>query len=404
MACAVGAVYAVHGWRTTASAGRPRRRRRGAARARLRVQALPRRVRRPAGAAGAHRARSRRGAGLAGRAAGRRSPPRSRSCWSTCRSRSRATRAGGRRSRSRSCARSTSPPTRSGTGASGPESEPTNVEFQAAVDRLSPALVLASFVVALAVGWWRWRRERQLPVDRGQRRDAVRLPAAAQGPLAAVHAVAAAVLRPAAGALGLGRRLPGGRPRDVRRHLPLVLPAQRRAWTSAASGGGFAAQAVAIGVWGRAVLLAGLFVVALRVPTRTRRGSARSRYRGADELSAGTAGVGVPRSSAPRPATPGRPRPRVVAADRTDRVRLGPQDAPHHQHHQHDDQRVAGHDGAEEPVGLQPAARPGRRSRTSAAPRRARRASSRPAAAATGAARARRAARATASTAGSTPC
>ena len=32
-------------------------------------------------------------------------------------------------------------------------------------------------------------------------------------------------------------------------------------------GGGFAAQAVVIGVWGRAALLAGLFVVALRVPT-----------------------------------------------------------------------------------------------------------------------------------------
>ena len=43
------------------SAGRPRRRGRGAARARLRVQALPRCVRRPARAAGAHRARSRCG-------------------------------------------------------------------------------------------------------------------------------------------------------------------------------------------------------------------------------------------------------------------------------------------------------------------------------------------------------
>ena len=31
--------------------------------------------------------------------------------------------------------------------------------------------------------------------------------------------------------------------------------------------GGFAAQAVVIGVWGRAALLAALFVVALRVPT-----------------------------------------------------------------------------------------------------------------------------------------
>jgi hypothetical protein len=32
-------------------------------------------------------------------------------------------------------------------------------------------------------------------------------------------------------------------------------------------GGGFAAQAVAIGVWGRAALLVALFVVMLRVPT-----------------------------------------------------------------------------------------------------------------------------------------
>jgi hypothetical protein len=32
-------------------------------------------------------------------------------------------------------------------------------------------------------------------------------------------------------------------------------------------GGGFAAQAVAIGVWGRAALLVALFVVVLRVPT-----------------------------------------------------------------------------------------------------------------------------------------
>ena len=34
-----------------------------------------------------------------------------------------------------------------------PWSEPANLEFQAVVDRLSPVLVLASFTVALAVGW-----------------------------------------------------------------------------------------------------------------------------------------------------------------------------------------------------------------------------------------------------------
>ena len=39
-----------------------------------------------------------------------------------------------------------------------PWSEPTNLDFQAMVDRLSPVLVLASFTVALAVGWQRWRR------------------------------------------------------------------------------------------------------------------------------------------------------------------------------------------------------------------------------------------------------
>ena len=44
-------------------------------------------------------------------------------------------------------------------------------------------------------------------------------------------------------------------------------------------GGGFAAQAVAIGVWGRAALLVGLFVLFLRVPTTTRRRTARRRLR-----------------------------------------------------------------------------------------------------------------------------
>src|SRR5690606_23055961 len=65
---------------------------------------------------------------------------------------------------------------------------------------------------------------RRLPVGRGERGDALRLPAAAQGALAAVHAVAAAVLRSRAGAVVAGRRLPRRGPRDGHRDLPLVLP------------------------------------------------------------------------------------------------------------------------------------------------------------------------------------
>jgi uncharacterized membrane protein len=38
-----------------------------------------------------------------------------------------------------------------------PYSETTNLAFQAAVDRVSPALVLLSFAIAVAAGWWRRR-------------------------------------------------------------------------------------------------------------------------------------------------------------------------------------------------------------------------------------------------------
>ena len=132
VACAVGAVYAMHGWRTP----RPLR---------ATAPSSPRCCSGSASRSSSTPARSSprsrcwcsprpgRGAAprLAGRAAASRSRPRSRWCWSTCRSRSPATRAGARRSRSRSCARSTSPPTRSGTGASGPSPSPTNLAFQA---------------------------------------------------------------------------------------------------------------------------------------------------------------------------------------------------------------------------------------------------------------------------------
>jgi uncharacterized membrane protein len=44
-----------------------------------------------------------------------------------------------------------------------PDSEPTNEAFQRWVSWLSPTLVIASFVVALAVGLWRWRRSGSYP-------------------------------------------------------------------------------------------------------------------------------------------------------------------------------------------------------------------------------------------------
>jgi uncharacterized membrane protein len=40
-----------------------------------------------------------------------------------------------------------------------PASNPSNESFQHVVDWLSPTLVFTSFAVALAVGWWRYRRE-----------------------------------------------------------------------------------------------------------------------------------------------------------------------------------------------------------------------------------------------------
>ena len=65
--------------------------------------------------------------------------------------------------------------------------------------------------------------DRQLPVDPGERVADLRVPAVQQGLLPAVRAVAAAVLRAGAGALGLVGGVPGGRPRALPRPVPLVL-------------------------------------------------------------------------------------------------------------------------------------------------------------------------------------
>jgi uncharacterized membrane protein len=44
-----------------------------------------------------------------------------------------------------------------------PDSDPDDTRFQSLVDWLSPTLVLASFALAIAAGWWRYRREGSYP-------------------------------------------------------------------------------------------------------------------------------------------------------------------------------------------------------------------------------------------------
>ncbi|HVH24609.1 MAG TPA: glycosyltransferase 87 family protein [Pseudonocardia sp.] len=145
-----------------------------------------------------------------------------------------------------------------------PLSEPTNVEFQATMDVLSPSLVLGSFLLACAAGCWRWRRTGSYPWT----------------------GVSAAML---CGFLLLHKV---HSPQYTLWLLPFfVLLAVPWGWVAAylvadvvmgigifrwfyvfdnhldtGIQAGFAAQAVAIGVWGRAVLLVVLFVMFLRLP------------------------------------------------------------------------------------------------------------------------------------------
>lgn len=145
-----------------------------------------------------------------------------------------------------------------------PDSDPENLEFQALMDVLSPGLVLASFATALAVGWWRFRREGDYPW--------VGVSAAMLCGFMLLHKVhspqytlwllpffvlllvpwrwvAAYLLADAAMGIGIFRwfySLETGGPAGIY--------------------DGLAAQAVAVGVWGRAALLVVLFVVFLRLP------------------------------------------------------------------------------------------------------------------------------------------
>ena len=145
-----------------------------------------------------------------------------------------------------------------------PYSDPDDVEFQAVMDWLSPTLVLTSFAVAVTVGWWRWRRTGTYPW--------LGVSAAMLCGFLLLHKVhspqytlwllpffvllrvpwglvAGYLLADLAMGIGIFRwfyQLKVGGPIDIY--------------------GGLAAQAVAVGVWGRAVLLVALFVAFLRVP------------------------------------------------------------------------------------------------------------------------------------------
>ncbi|QNG55504.1 DUF2029 domain-containing protein [Pseudonocardia petroleophila] len=144
-----------------------------------------------------------------------------------------------------------------------PESDPENLDFQDAIDVVSPLLVLLAFAVAAAVGWWRFRREGSYPW--------VAVSAAMLCGFMLLHKVHS--------------------PQYTLWLLPfLVLLAVPWRWIAAylvadavmgigifrwfyafkaGEGGiydGFAAQAVVLGVWGRAALLVVLFVLFLRLP------------------------------------------------------------------------------------------------------------------------------------------
>jgi uncharacterized membrane protein len=146
-----------------------------------------------------------------------------------------------------------------------PYSETTNTAFQAAVDRISPALVLLSFLAACAVGWWRWRREGGFPW--------IGVSAAMLCGFLLLHKVHSpqytlwllpffVVLRVRWGWIAAYLVA------DLVMYVGIFrLFYLLNAGADAGIFAGLTAQAVTVGVWGRATLLVGLFVVFLRVPT-----------------------------------------------------------------------------------------------------------------------------------------
>jgi uncharacterized membrane protein len=150
-----------------------------------------------------------------------------------------------------------------------PRSEPDNVEFQAMVNVVSPALVLLSFAVAVAVGWWRWRRTGRYPW--------IGVSAAMLCGFLLLHKVHSPQYTLWLLPFFVLLAVPWG---WVAAYLAAdaVMGIGIFRWFYVFDNGldtgiqaGFAAQAVTIGVWGRAVLLVVLFVLFLRLPEAVRR-------------------------------------------------------------------------------------------------------------------------------------
>ncbi|WP_246256808.1 glycosyltransferase family 87 protein [Amycolatopsis anabasis] len=178
-----------------------------------------------------------------------------------------------------------------------PESDPDKAGFQSLVGVLSPVLVLASFALACVLGWRRYRREGEFPF----------LPVCAamlcgflllhkvHSPQYTLWLLPMFVL--------------------VRVRLPwvfayfaadLALGIGLFRWFGALQTGhgsgiydGFAAQAVMIGVWGRAALLAGLFFAFLAAEPVRPREPRLPRGRGPVRPAAGGFAAGSARESIP---------------------------------------------------------------------------------------------------------
>jgi uncharacterized membrane protein len=145
-----------------------------------------------------------------------------------------------------------------------PESSPENLGFQQTMDWLSPTLVLLSFAVAAGVGWWRWQREGVYPW--------IGVSAAMLCGFLLLHKVHSPQytlwLLPFFALLRVPWPLVAG---YLVADLAMGIGIFRWFYALKTGAGtgiyeGFAAQAVMIGVWGRAALLVVLFVVFLRVP------------------------------------------------------------------------------------------------------------------------------------------
>lgn len=155
-----------------------------------------------------------------------------------------------------------------------PYSDPGDTEFQALVDWLSPTLVLLSFALACVLGWRRYEREGTYPWIQvsGAMLCGFLLLHKVHSPQYTLWLVPFFVLLQVRWAWVLAYLV-----------ADLAMGIGIFRWYYAIGQGlpssiydGFAAQAVVIGVWGRAALLVGLFVVFLSarttiVPTGRRR-------------------------------------------------------------------------------------------------------------------------------------